>query len=109
MGLDRDIMGLHRGARAGVERRLHEGIRLSFKLLLRCGAYKTIHEILTCCPALGSSWESGKALAMLGNHTEAVSVFTHFLKSTRQHFASGILQHIRSMMLEAVGVRQGVV
>ncbi|ESL05912.1 hypothetical protein TRSC58_06423 [Trypanosoma rangeli SC58] len=102
-GVDRDVMGLHRGARAGVERRLREGIRLSFKLLLRCGAYKTIHEILTRCPALGGSWESGKALVMLGKHTEAVSVFTHFLESTRQHFASGIPQHIRSMMLEAVG------
>ncbi|EKF26609.1 hypothetical protein MOQ_009693 [Trypanosoma cruzi marinkellei] len=101
-GVDRDAMGLHRGARAGVERRLCEGIRLSFKLLLRRGAYEMIHQILTRCPALGGSWESGKALVMLGKHMEAVSIFTDFLESTRKHFASGIPHHIRCIMLEAV-------
>ncbi|RNF19171.1 uncharacterized protein Tco025E_04304 [Trypanosoma conorhini] len=101
-GFDRDAMGLHRGARAGVQRRLREGIRLSFKLLLRRGAYETIRQTLARCPALGGTWEGGKALVMLGRHMEAVSVFTDFLNSTRQHFASGIPRHIRAMMLEAV-------
>ncbi|KAH9588839.1 hypothetical protein LSM04_001048 [Trypanosoma melophagium] len=101
-GEDRDIIGLHRGARSGIERRLHEGLRLSFKILLRKGAYEAVHKLLICCPALATSWEGGKALVMLGKHAEAVTVFTQFLESTRQHFSAGLPYYIRCMMLEAV-------
>ncbi|ORC87150.1 uncharacterized protein TM35_000231210 [Trypanosoma theileri] len=101
-GEDRDSIGLHRGARAGIEKRLHEGLRLSFKILLRRGANEAVHQLLIRCPPLASSWEGGKALVMLGKYAEAVTVFTQFLESTRQHFSAGLPYYIRCMMLEAV-------
>ncbi|CBH09551.1 hypothetical protein, conserved [Trypanosoma brucei gambiense DAL972] len=102
VGCDRDAIGLHRGARAVVDRRLREAIRISFKLFLRCGAYEIIERHLHDCPSLGGSWEGGKALVLLGRYSEAVEVFTHFLLGARRHFAAGLPHYIRDLMLEAV-------
>nr|CCC89534.1 conserved hypothetical protein [Trypanosoma congolense IL3000] len=101
-GSDRDIIGLHRGARAAIEQRLQEAIRVSFKLLLRCGAYEVIERQMQNYPSLGGSWEGGKALVLLGKYTEAVDIFSKFLVSTRSRFAGGLPHHIRDMVLGAL-------
>ncbi|KAG8345111.1 hypothetical protein TRVL_04065 [Trypanosoma vivax] len=100
--MNRDATGLHHGARREIERRLCEGIRLSFKLFLRLGAYVAIEDQVRKFPSLGSSLEVGQALMFLGKYTEAVEAFTQFLSSTRQHFAIGLPRYICSAVLGAI-------